>query len=108
MAGHMRQQRGANGALHSMAVLQAYQVDLLRDLDQGQGLSPEAVRKLRRTTDLAIRATNQPATAIGHLMLVMTEKHHWLNLVDTGEKEKNFLLDASVSPSELFGTSLER
>ncbi|XP_048037438.1 DLA class I histocompatibility antigen, A9/A9 alpha chain-like [Megalobrama amblycephala] len=33
----------AGAALHTMAVLQAYQADLLKDLDQGQGLSPEAV-----------------------------------------------------------------
>ncbi len=30
-----------------------------------------------------------------------------MNLADIGEKEKRFLLDAPVSPSELFGTSVE-
>ncbi len=30
-----------------------------------------------------------------------------MNLVDIGEKEKRFLLDAPVSPSELLGTSVE-
>ncbi len=29
------------------------------------------------------------------------------NLADIGKKEKGFLLDAPVSPSELFGTSVE-
>ncbi len=33
----------AGAALHTMSVLQAYQAELLRDLDQGQGISPEAV-----------------------------------------------------------------
>lgn len=35
--------------LHTVAVLQAYQADLLKDLDQG--LPPEAVEELCRTTD---------------------------------------------------------
>ncbi len=30
-----------------------------------------------------------------------------MNLADIGTKEKGFLLDAPVSPSELFGTSVE-
>lgn len=30
-----------------------------------------------------------------------------MNLVDIGEKENKLLLDAPVSPSELFGTSVE-
>ncbi len=41
----------AVASLHTMAVLQAYQVDLLKDLDNGQGLSPDEVAELRRTTD---------------------------------------------------------
>ncbi len=40
----------AVASLHTMAVLQAY---LLKDLDNGQGLSPDEVAELRRTTDLA-------------------------------------------------------
>ncbi len=44
-----------------MAVLQAYQADLLKDLDQGRGLPPEAVEELRRTTDLDLSATKQTA-----------------------------------------------
>ncbi len=42
-----------------MAVLQAYQADLLKDLDKGQGLSPDEVAEQARTTDLALRATKQ-------------------------------------------------
>ncbi len=92
-----------------MAVLQAYQADLLKDLDKGQGLSPDEVAELRRTTDLALRATKQAATAMGRSMaaMVVTERHLWVNLADIGKKEKGFLLDAPVSPSELFGTSVE-
>ncbi len=40
----------AVASLHTMAVLQAYQADLQKDLDNGQGLSPDAVAELRRTT----------------------------------------------------------
>ncbi len=91
-----------------MTVLQAYQADLLKDLDNGQGLSPDEVAELRRTTDLALRATKQAATAMGRSMaaMVVTERHLWVNLADLEKKEKGFLLDAPISPSELFGTSV--
>ncbi|KAL0153006.1 hypothetical protein M9458_051710, partial [Cirrhinus mrigala] len=84
----------AVASLHTMAVLQAYQADLL---------------KLRRTMDLALRATKQATTVMGRSMvaMVVTERHLWVNLADLGKKEKGFLLDAPVSPSELFGTSVE-
>ncbi len=64
---------------------------------------------MHRTTDLALRATNQATTAMGRSMaaMVVTERQLWVNLADIGKKEKNFLLDAPVSPSELFGTSVE-
>ncbi|KAI2645180.1 Lamina-associated polypeptide 2, isoform alpha [Labeo rohita] len=99
----------AVASLHTMAVLQAYQADLLKDLDKGQGLSPDEVAELRRTTDLALRATKQAATAMGRSMAAMavTERHLWVNLADLGRREKGFLLDVPVSPSELFGTSVE-
>ncbi|KAL0152587.1 hypothetical protein M9458_052310 [Cirrhinus mrigala] len=95
--------------LHTMAVLQAYQADLLKDLDKGQGLSPDEVAELRCTTDLALRATKQAATAMGRSMaaMVVMERDLWVNLADLGKKEKGFLLNVLVSPSELFGTSIE-
>ncbi|XP_051748234.1 uncharacterized protein LOC127511460 [Ctenopharyngodon idella] len=49
----------------------SYQADLLKDLDQGQGLSPDAVAELRHTTDLALRATKQTAASIGRSMVAM-------------------------------------
>ncbi|CAM4598264.1 unnamed protein product [Leuciscus chuanchicus] len=99
----------AGAVLHTLAVLQAYQADLLRDLDQGAGLPPDAMAELRRTTDLALRATKQSAVSVGRAMaaMVTTERHLWLNQADIGEKEKTFLLDSPVSPSELFGPSVE-
>ncbi|KAL0176981.1 hypothetical protein M9458_029311, partial [Cirrhinus mrigala] len=83
----------AVASLHTMAVLQAYQADLLKDLDKGQGLSSEEVAELDCTTDLA---TKQAATAMGRAMaaMVVTERHLWVNLADLGKKEKGCLLDA--------------
>ncbi len=40
-------------ALHTMAILQAYQADVLKEMDEGDGLTPEAVKELRKATDLA-------------------------------------------------------
>ncbi|KAL0188890.1 hypothetical protein M9458_015989, partial [Cirrhinus mrigala] len=99
----------AVASLHIVAVLQAYQADLLKDLNKGKSLSPDEVAELRRTTDLALHATKQAATAMGRSMaaMVVTERHLWMNLADIGRKEKGFLLDSPVSASELFGTSVE-
>lgn len=99
----------AGGALHIMAMLQAYQADLLKVLDDGQGLFPEAVTELCQTTDLALWAPKQTAATVGlsTVAIVTTERRLWVNLADIGEKEKHFLLEAPVSPSVLFGTSFE-
>lgn len=40
-------------------MMEAYQTDLLKDFDKGQGLSPKAEGELRSTTDLALQATEQ-------------------------------------------------
>ncbi len=61
----------AVASLHTMAVLQAYQADLLKDLDKCQALSLDKVAELRRTTDLALRANKQAATAISRSMAAM-------------------------------------
>ncbi len=54
-------------ALHAMAILQAYQADILKEMDEGTGLTPEAVKELRRATELALRATKNTARAVGAL-----------------------------------------
>ncbi len=36
-----------------MSLLQAYQADLLADLDEGEGIGPYTVCALRRATDLS-------------------------------------------------------
>ncbi len=58
----------AGMALHTMAILQAYQADVLKKMDEGTGLTPEAVKELRRATDLALRATKHTACAVGRSM----------------------------------------
>ncbi len=49
---------------------------------EGTGLTPEAVKELRRATDLALRATKHTARAVGRPMAgsVAAERHLWLNL----------------------------
>ncbi len=67
----------AGMALHTMAILQAYQADVLKEMDEGTGLTPEAVKELRRATDLALRATKHTARAVGRSMAasVAAERH---------------------------------
>ncbi len=91
----------AGMALHT----KAYQADVLKEMDEGTGLTPEAVKELRRATDLALRATKHTARAVGRSMAasVAAERHLWLNLTEIREKEKVFLMDAPISQSGLFG-----
>ncbi|KAK2869830.1 hypothetical protein Q8A67_024222 [Cirrhinus molitorella] len=98
----------AGACLHTMAVLQAYQADLLKDLDAGEERESDTVAELRRATDLSLRATKETARAIGHSMsaLVATERHLWLNLSTMEDKDRFFLLDAPLSPSGLFGDAV--
>ncbi len=74
----------AGACLHTMAVLQAYQADLLKELDEGEQISSSDVGELRRTADLALRATKENARAIGRSMaaMVAAERHLWLTLSD--------------------------
>lgn len=72
------------------------------DADQSEGVSPNVVVELHRTTDLNLHSTKQVARAID---IVTTERHVWLNLLGLKEQERYFLLDAPLSPSGLFGKS---
>lgn len=49
-----------------MSILQAYQEDLLRDLDKGERVGPNTVKVLIRDMDLSLQATKETARAIGH------------------------------------------
>ncbi|XP_059422931.1 ribose-5-phosphate isomerase-like [Carassius carassius] len=43
---------------------EAYQAELLKELDEGEGITPEAVKELRRAMDLALRATKYTPRAV--------------------------------------------
>ncbi len=98
----------AGACLHIMAVLQAYQADLLKELDEGEQISSSDVGELRRTADLALRATKETARAIGRSMaaMVAAERHLWLTLSDMKEKDRVVLMDAPLAPSGLFGDAV--
>ncbi len=91
-----------------MAVLQAYQADLLKELDEGEGFGVDDICELCRTADLSLRATKETARAIGRSMaaLVAAERHLWLTLSDIKDRDRVFLLDAPLSPSGLFGDAV--
>lgn len=48
-----------------MSILQAYQADLLRDLEEVEGMGPDAVKELHWAKDLSLWATKETARAIG-------------------------------------------
>ncbi len=60
----------AGACLHTMSVLQAYQADLLKELDEREQVSSDDIAELRRTADLSLRATKETARAIGALWLL--------------------------------------
>ncbi len=100
---------GQDGAcLHTMAVLHAYQADLLKELDEGEELKSDDIAELRRTADLSLCGTKETARAIGRSMaaLVAVERHLWLTLSDMKEKDRVFLMDAPLAPSGLFGDAV--
>ncbi|KAI2662445.1 putative RNA methyltransferase Bd2056 [Labeo rohita] len=75
-----------------MSVLQAYQADLLKELDEGEEIKKDDITELRRTTDLSLCATKETARSMA--ALVAAERHLWLTLSVMKEKDRVFLLDA--------------
>ncbi|XP_067312462.1 uncharacterized protein [Pseudorasbora parva] len=95
--------------LHTVAVLQAYQADLLGDInEETEEVGRETIAEIRQAADLSLRATRETARSIGRSMaaLVATERHLWLNLSDIKERDKKFLMDSPVSPTGLFGDAV--
>ncbi len=88
----------AGSCLHTMAVLQAYQADLLKELDEGEGFNVEDISELCKTADLSLRATNETARAIGRskAALVAVERNLWLTLSDIKDCDRVFLLDIGL------------
>lgn len=56
---------GQTGAcLNTMAILQAHQADLLRELDEGEEVGPDSIKKLYQATDLCLHAIKETAHAV--------------------------------------------
>ncbi|KAL0162328.1 hypothetical protein M9458_041724, partial [Cirrhinus mrigala] len=99
---------GLGACLHTMAVLQAYQADLLKELDNSDKIKRDDITELRRAADLSLRATKETACAIGRSMaaMVAAERHLWLTLSDIRRKTGSsslmprlHLLACSATPS---------
>ncbi len=82
-----------------MSVLQVYQADLLKELDEGEQFNSDDISELRRTADLALRATMAA--------LVAAERQLWLTLSDMKEKDRVFLMDTPLAPSGLFSDAVD-
>lgn len=85
-----------------MPFFQAYQVDVLKEMDKSGGLTPEAVKELRRATNLALRATKNTAHVVGRTMagFVAVERNLWLNLNEICEKRRSSYW-TPLSPSQV-------
>ncbi len=64
----------AGACLHTMSVLQAYQADLLKELDEREQVSSDDIAELRRTADLSLRATKETAVPLGALWLLWWQR----------------------------------
>ncbi|XP_016112863.1 guanylate cyclase 2G-like [Sinocyclocheilus grahami] len=97
-------------ALHTMAVLQVFQAELLCSMDESGQQHQEAFKELRTATDLALREKKATAQAIGKTMasLVVLECHLWLNLIEIRDAEKMAFLDSPVSRKGLFDPAVDR
>ncbi len=94
----------AGSCMHTMTLLQAYQADQLKELDEGDGVNSEDIKELRKTADLSLRATKETTRAIVRSMaaLVAAERHLWLTLSDIKYRDRVFLLYSPLSPSGPF------
>ncbi len=98
----------AGACLHTMVVLQVYQVYLIKEMDEGEDIKNDDIAELHRATDLSLQATKETTRAIGRSMaaLVVTERHLWLTLSNINDKDRVFLLDTPLVPSGLFGDTV--
>lgn len=98
----------AGVCLHTMSIMQVYQPNLLKDLDEGKGVWPDDIKVLHQATDLSLLATKETARAIYRSMaaLVVVARLLWLNLLDIKERNRTYLLDASLLHSGLFSDSI--
>ncbi|XDV41219.1 hypothetical protein PO909_010117, partial [Leuciscus waleckii] len=97
----------AASSLHALALLQVYQIRALSDMHEGS-LGRALNSELRTATDLALRSTSVAACAVGLAMfiLVVQERHSWLNLVDLSDADKVRFLDSPLSQVRRRGREL--
>lgn len=55
----------AGACLHTMVLMQAYQVDILKGLAEGEGQTPEDLAELHRAADLSLCVTKETARVVG-------------------------------------------
>ncbi len=90
----------AGAALHTMAVFQAYQADLLKDLSTGGSIDEGAFLEPRRATDLSLHATKQTARAIGRSMAAMVSMERICGSTSRASRTKT-ALSSLMPPSHL-------
>lgn len=80
----------ATACLHTMAVLQVYQADLLGDLDSGGEMDPDAVGELQTWPS---RPLKRQAERWG------APWHHWLSLSELQVRDRAVLLNFPSTPT---------
>ncbi|KAL0163894.1 hypothetical protein M9458_039647, partial [Cirrhinus mrigala] len=85
----------AGACLHTMSVLQAYQADLLKKLEEDKEIKMTSLSLGEPLICLSAPPRRPPVPLGGLLQL-------WLTLSDMKEKDRVFLLDAPLGPSGLF------
>lgn len=90
-------------ALHSMTVIQVFQVKRLESLDDGS-VDADVVRDLYAATDFNLMATKRSAQAMGFMVVLHSD--FWLTLADLKDAGCKTLLNAPISPFGLFGDAM--
>ncbi len=96
-------------ALHAMAILQVHQAKVLKQVHEGS-TDPGLMQELRSATDFALRATK--VNSAGPLrkamsIMVVQERHLWLNLAEMKDVRQGTLSRAPISQAWLFGNTVE-
>ncbi|KAI2646504.1 hypothetical protein H4Q32_024931 [Labeo rohita] len=94
-------------AYTACAVLHVHQAKALKELHEGSS-DPGFMQELWAATDLTLQATKVTARSLGQAMsiLVVQERHLWLNLADMHEPDKVRFLNGPVCQAGLFGDLL--
>ncbi len=107
-----RAQTGTAGALSSVTMLQTYQAMYLAEL--GSLVPPDGpmvhlLNEVWVATDYILRMSHCAALSLGRGLAstVVAQRHLWLTLSDTPERDRAVYLDEPVFAEGLFGQSLD-